>query len=393
VLVAPGDVYSTTRVDISKKRLDNLGYFSRVETYPEDTNVPGRKDLTVEVEEKRTGSLNFGVGFSTIDSFVGFVELTQGNFDLTNWPTFTGGGQKFRLRLQGGQQRKDFVLSLIEPWFLDRPLSLGGELFYREADFLSAIYDQRNYGFSITARRPLTRFLSMSLEYRLEEIDIFNVATTASAAIQSQKGANTRSSITPSFIWDARDNPILTRKGTRIVFTPFVAGGFLGGDTQTYGGDLEVSQYFHLPSDLILLLNGEVASVDTWGSGNNNGLGVPIYDRLFLGGSNNLRGFNFRDVGPKDVNGEPLGGQTLARWTVELTFPIIEKVRGAVFTDAGFVDPNAFDFGGRLASDAGIGLRLDLPIGPIRIDYGFPIQTGGNNSRNGKFNFNVGYQF
>ncbi|MGZ5002007.1 MAG: BamA/TamA family outer membrane protein, partial [Chthoniobacterales bacterium] len=70
-----------------------------------------------------------------------------------------------------------------------------------------------------------------------------------------------------------------------------------------------------------------------------------------------------------------------------------EKVRGAVFTDAGFVDPNAFDFGGRLASDAGIGLRLDLPIGPIRIDYGFPIQTGGNNSRNGKFNFNVGYQF
>ncbi|MGZ5019625.1 MAG: outer membrane protein assembly factor BamA [Chthoniobacterales bacterium] len=393
VLVAPGDVYSTTRVDISKKRLDNLGYFSRVETYPEDTNVPGRKDLTVEVEEKRTGSLNFGVGFSTIDSFVGFVELTQGNFDLTNWPTFTGGGQKFRLRLQGGQQRKDFVLSLIEPWFLDRPLSLGGELFYREADFLSAIYDQRNYGFSITARRPLTRFLSMSLEYRLEEIDIFNVAPTASAAIQSQKGANTRSSITPSFIWDARDNPILTRKGTRIVFTPFVAGGFLGGDTQTYGGDLEISQYFHLPSDLILLLNGEVASVDTWGSGNNNGLGVPIYDRLFLGGSNNLRGFNFRDVGPKDVNGEPLGGQTLARWTVELTFPIIEKVRGAVFTDAGFVDPNAFDFGGRLASDAGIGLRLDLPIGPIRIDYGFPIQTGGNNSRNGKFNFNVGYQF
>lgn len=177
VLVAPGDIYSTTRVETSKKRLENLGYFSHVETYPDDTNVPSRKDLTVEVEEKRTGSLNFGAGFSTVDSFVGFVELTQGNFDLMNWPTFTGAGQKFRLRLQGGQQRKDFVVGLTEPWFLDRPLSLGSELFYHEADFLSSLYDQRNYGVSILMRKPITRFLSVSLEYRLEEIDLFNVSS------------------------------------------------------------------------------------------------------------------------------------------------------------------------------------------------------------------------
>nr|MDQ6913181.1 outer membrane protein assembly factor BamA [Verrucomicrobiota bacterium] len=396
VLVTPGDIYSTTRVEVSKKRLENLGYFSHVETYPDDTNVPGRKDLTVEVEEKRTGSLNFGAGFSTVDSFVGFVELTQGNFDLMNWPTFTGAGQKFRLRLQGGQQRKDFVLGLTEPWFLDRPLSLGSELFYHEANFLSSVYDQRNYGISILARKPITRFLSMSLEYRLEEIDLFNVNRTVSNTISIDKGAHTKSQITPSLIFETRDNPFITRKGQRIVFTPFVAGGFLGGDTQTFGGDIEASQYFHLPADLILLVNGEVAAVDTWGNGKRSGIygeGVPIFDRLFLGGSNNLRGFNFRDVGPKDKNGEPLGGRTLVRWTVEMTFPIIEKVRGAVFTDAGMVDPNAFDVGGRLSSDVGIGLRLDLPVGPIRIDYGFPIQTGGNNSNAGKFNFNVGYQF
>jgi outer membrane protein insertion porin family len=223
------------------------------------------------------------------------------------------------------------------------------------------------------------------------------VSKTIPAEIQFDKGAHTKSQITPSFIFDTRDNPFITRKGQRIVFTPYVAGGFLGGDVQTFGGDLEASQYFHLPADLILLVNGEFAAVDTWGSGKNSsvyGDGVPIFDRLFLGGSNNLRGFNFRDVGPKDKkSGEPLGGRTLARWTVEMTFPIIEKVRGAVFSDAGFVDPNAFDLGGRLASDVGIGLRLDLPVGPIRIDYGFPIQTGGNNSNSGKFNFNVGYQF
>jgi outer membrane protein insertion porin family len=325
VLIAPGDIYSTTRVETTKKRLDNLGYFSRVEAYPEDTGVPGRKDLVVQVEEKRTGSLNFGAGFSTIDNVVGFVELTQGNFDLMNWPTFTGGGQKFRTRVQYGSQRKDIVLALTEPYFLDRRLSLGGELYYREANFLSSIYDQRNYGFSIVARRPIGRFMGVSLEYRLEEVEIFNLPQSVSSVIGVERGSRTKSQVTGQFVLDNRDNPFLTRKGRRIAVTPSISGGFLGGNTQIYALDIEASQYFHLPYDLILLLNAQVAGVDTWGEGDR----VPIFERLFLGGSNNLRGFSFRDVGPKDVNGEPIGGLFLARSTIELTFPIIDKVRGA----------------------------------------------------------------
>ena len=118
-----------------------------------------------------------------------------------------------------------------------------------------------------------------------------------------------------------------------------------------------------------------------------------IFDRLFLGGANNLRGFDFRDVGPKDDNGEPIGGQTLARITVEYTFPIIPKVRGAIFYDTGFVNTNAYDVStNHIASDVGIGVRLDLPIGPVRVDYGIPIQKD-NNNNGGKINFNVGYQF
>ncbi|CAN5153332.1 outer membrane protein assembly factor BamA [soil metagenome] len=389
VLIAPGDVYSTTRVETTRKRLDNLGYFSRVETYPEDTGIAGQKDLTVQVEEKRTGSLNFGAGFSTIDSVIGFVEVTQGNFDLWNWPNFTGGGQKFRTRVQYGARRKDFVLSLTEPYFLDQRLSVGGDLFYREASFLSSVYSQRNYGFSVTARKPIGRFMALSLEYRLEEIDIFDVSSGASEQIRREKGARTKSQIASSLVFDTRDNPFLTRKGQRVALTPFLAGGFLGGDIQIYGFDLEASQYFNLPWDLILLLNGQVAGVDAWGSGDS----VPIFDRLFLGGGNNLRGFGYRDVGPKDRQGEPLGGRTLARATVELTVPIIEKVRAAVFYDTGFVNTGAFDFAAdNVASDIGIGLRLDLPIGPIRLDYGIPLQKAGNSS-SGKFNFNVGYQF
>ncbi len=158
ILTLPGDVFDTVRVDVSKKRLENLGYFEKVETYPEDTNIPGRKDLLVQVQEKRTGALNFGAGFSTIESLLGFVELTQSNFDLFNYPTFTGGGQKFRIRVQYGTEESSYLLSLTEPYFLDQRFSLGTDIFYREASFLSSVYDQRNYGFAIDARKPLSPF-------------------------------------------------------------------------------------------------------------------------------------------------------------------------------------------------------------------------------------------
>ena len=106
-----------------------------------------------------------------------------------------------------------------------------------------------------------------------------------------------------------------------------------------------------------------------------------------------MRGFAFRDVGPRDRNGEPLGGQSLARATAELTFPIIKNVRGAVFYDTGFVNSDPYDYNtNHVASDVGAGLRLDLPIGPLRIDYGIPLQTDGR-SHDGHINFNVGYQF
>src|SRR5213080_327936 len=389
VLVAPGDVFNTVRVDITKKRLENLGYFAKVETYPEETDIPGRKDLTILVQEKRTGSLSFGGGFSTVDALVGFAELTQGNFDLFNWPSFTGGGQKFRLRIQYGTERKDFVLSITEPYFLDRRLSLNGQVFYTEANYLSAEYNQRNYGLATELRKPINAYTSATLGYQLQEIDIFDVAASASEFIQSQKGSFTESKVFGGVVFDSRDNPLLSRRGRRVSFSPYIAGGFLGGDTQIYGLDLEASQYFHLPWDTILVINGEVATVSQWGNGND----VPIFGRLYLGGSNNLRGFPFREVGPQDENGEPLGGKSMWRTTIEWTFPIIEKARGAIFYDTGFVNSSEWSFGfNHIASDIGVGLRLDLPIGPLRLDYGYPIQRDGYNG-GGRFNFNVGYQF
>jgi outer membrane protein insertion porin family len=402
--VKPGDVFDTTLVDVSKKRLENLNYFSRVDTQPSDTIVPGRKDLNLIVEEKRTGSFNFGAGFSTVDSLIGFAELQQSNFDIANWPNFTGGGQRFRVRAQYGLQRSDFVISLTEPWFMGYKLSTGVEGYYHNANFLSSVYSQENLGAALQMRKQIWRALAARAEYRIERVRIYDVTDLNGTVnndyvIKNSAGNYNKSAITGSLMWDTRDSLFLTRKGELVEFTGFVGGGPLGGDVQDYGLSLEAAKYFPLPWDMIFLLKGQLALTDGWGSNNSSknqsyGNGVPIFDRLYLGGANNMRGFNFREVGPVDSQNNPIGGNSLGYITMELTFPIITRVRGAVFTDAGFVNSDTYDFGTAGANvDIGVGLRLDLPIGPVRVDYGIPVIYDSWNGPPGKFQFNIGYQF
>jgi outer membrane protein insertion porin family len=395
IALAPGDVFNTVRMDASQQRLENLRYFvpKSVQLRPAEPliSVPGRRDLDVEVTETRTGSFNFGAGFSSIDNLLGFVELTQGNFDIQGWPRFQGAGQKFRLRAQYGTRRKDFVIALTEPYFMDKKLQLGGELYYRDASYTSSVYDERRYGGAVSLRVPVNEFTAARFEYRLEQVGIHNFDDDVSEEIRSEEGDRLKSQVSAGLSWDTRDRVYLPRRGHRVDLQTYLAGGFLGGDEDIYGFDLEASKYFHLPGDTILTVEAQVAAVDTWSSGD----GVPIYDRLYLGGPNSLRGFRYRDVGPKDEDGEPVGGQTLGRFTIEYTFPIVESVRGAVFYDVGFVNREAWDFGtGNINSDVGIGLLLELPaIGPIRIDYGIPLQADEFNDSSGKFQFNVGYKF
>ena len=427
--LAPGDVYNSVLIEAAKKRLENLGYFEKVETNDEETTVPGRKDLDVVVQEKRTGSLSFGAGFSSIDSLVGQIELTQSNFDITNIHGFTGGGQRFRVLLEYGLERKDFVVSLTEPYFLDTRTALSGEAFYHDTNnYISNDYNQQNLGFDTSVRRGLTRFTAISLEYRIETINISDVQSN-STILEQETGTRSRSGLRADYSFDSRDSTTLSRRGTRVDFAPYFTGSVLGGETKIFGFDLTAAHYVSLPGDTILLFNGEIGSVDTYDGGDR----VPVYDRLYLGGPNNLRGFDFRKVGPLDYKGNPVGGRSLARFTAEYTYPIIKKARGAFFYDAGFVNQDSFDFsprdyhsrgdyrfdpnrtdndpktprpnptgndldytefGGGFSQDVGIGVRLDLPIGPIRLDYGYPLQSNEFNTRHsGKFNFNVGYQF
>jgi outer membrane protein insertion porin family len=400
--LAPGDVFNTVRMDASQKRLENLRYFGPEPTTGEPgvsirpaeplTSVPGRRDMEVKVNETSTGRFEFGAGFSSVDNLLGYVQFRESNFDIGGFRTgrFRGGGQKFNFRAQYGARRKDFLLSLTEPYFLDQKFSLGGELYYRDASFQSRVYDERRYGTAINVRKPINDFTSARFEYRLENVGLHDFDEDVSEEIRQEEGDRLKSQLSIELNYDTRNRVYLPNSGHRVSFLSYAAGGFLGGDVDIYGFDLEASKYFALPGNTILTLEAQVAGVDTWGGGDR----VPIYDRLYLGGQNSLRGFRYRDVGPKDVDGEPVGGQTLARFTIEYTFPIAESVRGALFYDVGFVSRDAWDFSGNVNSDVGIGLLLELPVvGPMRIDYGIPLQADEDNDSGGKFHVNVGYKF
>ncbi len=406
--LAPGDIYSTVYADASKRRLENLNFFSKVEITPGDTLVPGRKDMNVILEEKRTGELSFGLGFSSVDKLVGQATLSQGNFDITNYPAFTGAGQKFRLNAVYGTTRKDFTATFVEPYVFDSRFSLTLEGFYHDTNYTNNDYRQRNLGATVGVRRPVPYlpYTSGRLEYSIQDIKVSQISDPTSV-LSGEAGSATRSAVTLGFNFDNRDNLFLTRRGTRADLSFYTAGGVLGGSTKIYGWNFDFAHYILLPYDFIWTIQGQIAGVAPLSGGEvtsdpayarysrTTSRRVPIYDRLFLGGGNNLRGFDYRDVGPRDSLNQPLGGRSLGRVTTEVTFPIIERVRGAVFYDGGVNHRQSFAYGmSRYASDAGIGVRLDLPVGPIRLDYGVPItREDSSQKKSGKFNFNVGYQF
>lgn len=390
VTVYPGEIMNEVKLRTSENRLRNLGYYSAVTMTPEPTADPARYDAVFDVVEQNTGQFVVGAGFSSIDNLIGYVELQQGNFDIANWPP-VGGGQKLRLRASAGSKRNDVELSLTEPWFLDRQLSLGGTLFHREAKFYSDEYEQRNTGGRLTLGVPLARFTRLNFIYGLEQIDVYDVDESASDIIKAEEGDRIKSSFTTELIFDTRDNAFIPTRGTRAVLSAMVAGGPLQGDTEIYGAEASVSQFFPMWLDHVLSLRGVVAGVDFYGDSDR----VPIFDRLFLGGARNLRGFKYRDVGPKDEDGEPIGGRSMWYLMAEYTVPVAPLIRLAAFYDIGMVYEEAFDYDwSSYNSDVGIGVRFDIRGFPLRFDYAWPLETDEFNDRSsGRFQFSIGYSF
>ena len=419
--ISPGEVFDMVRVNVSKKRLEGLNYFEKVDLRPEETEVPNRKNLIVGVDEKSTGNFSLGAGFSSIDSIVAFAEVTQGNFDLFHPPTFTGGGQKFRLRVQLGTQRQDYIATFIEPWFLGRKLQLSIEAYARTLNFQSVhnIYDESRTGVRLGLKRTLgSDFLIGSLTYNIEQAGILlnggyhgdeltsgtdpgiigSPVTPSPAnvpsAILDEKGYTLLSRISASIAYDTRNSVQLPDGGQRTELTADVAGGPLGGEKDFYKLELKSSWYFRgFFKRHVLEIGGRTGVASGFG-----GDSVPFYERYYLGGVGSLRGYNYRNVSPREEGfSEPIGGDTYWFGTAEYSLPIIEQgsgvgVRFAIFYDVGAVKRDAYDFDASNYSDNwGVGLRLNLPIGPLRLDYGIPITHDQYNGSSGKFQFNVGY--
>lgn len=405
--VAPGEVFDMVRVNISKQRLENLQYFDKVDTRPEPTDIPNRKNLVIGVEEKNTGNLSVGAGFSSVDSIVGFAEFSQGNFDIANPPLFTGAGQKFRLRVQLGTQRQDYLMSFVEPWFLGRKLSLGVDLYRRELNYqsLESLYDEERTGTRLSLTRALgSDFLIGSLSYTIEDAGIVNVSTNAPASITSESGHSLLSKVGLSLAYDTRNNTMLPDRGQRTELSTEFTGGPFGGDKEFYKLEVKSAWYFKgLFTGHVLELFGRAGVADSL-KGNED---VPFYERYYLGGLYSLRGYRYREIGPREQlldgsSSEPIGGDTYWFASAEYSIPIIERLRFAVFYDIGMVYPGSFSLSpdpsrgpgfdtGSYADNWGIGLRLNLPIGPLRLDYGIPITSPPGVSSSGRFQFGVGY--
>ncbi len=415
ILIYPGDVLDAVKAKRSRRRLMNLGYFESVRLHEQETSVPNREDVVFDVEEKRTGQFLVGAGFSSVDNLIGFVEISQGNFDIRGWP-FTGGGQKLNLRAQFGSERNDYRVSFVEPWFLNRRLSLGLDLYQTDLDY--SAYDLERTGAAVSLSKALPGPNRISFRYSLEETKITSVADTneyvyldndneyeyVDPPVDTYSFAREEDTVKSTFkttiIHDTRNNAFIPTRGLRVSLFGEISGGPFGADLDIYSVGGRSALYIPLWWEHVLSIKGRYETVDVYGDTDE----VPITERLFAGGGRTIRGFDYRDVGPKVVipssDGSAAtsfrspGGQSLAVANVEYTIPIVKGVRIASFYDIGGVWRDPYDFdAATLASSAGIGLRLDMPGFPIRIDRAWDIEADDDLTGTDKWVIWIGYDY
>ncbi|MCK5451596.1 MAG: outer membrane protein assembly factor BamA, partial [Candidatus Omnitrophica bacterium] len=385
--VYPGEKYDGNKLKKSKERIYNLGFFEDVyfETIPTDKkNV---KDLNVSVKETKTGELSFGGGYSSVDAFIGFVQVRQRNFDISDFPTFTGGGQDLTIRGEMGSSRQNYLLSWTDPWIFGYPYLFGFDVYRNEHQKYGSSgydYDETRTGGSLKLGKNLTDELSMGLVYNLEEIEISNVPSDSSQDFLDEMGTNLVSRLTLNTQYDTRDNKYTPTKGLVTGFSIENAGGFIGGDKDFLKFYSYTSFYHSLLDNVVLELKGRGGVAGAYGDTKE----TPVYERFYAGGARTIRGYSERSVGPRDSAGHSLGGDAMILGNAEVTFPIFKKmIKGAVFYDVGNVTADIGDIFGDFGykQAAGLGVRVKTPIGPLKLDYGYPLSDNHEDAKEGQF--------
>lgn len=366
---AEGDAYSPSKIKRSKQRIENLNYFDRVMMDIEQ--VEGTLDraiLKTDVSEKSTGSLKLGIGWSSYDGPLAEVSVQENNF--------LGTGRRVGVSASVAEEKTLFDISFVEPWFLDREMSLGFDIFYLTRNYSDrSSYDSEMAGTSVSLSWKYSEELSHTVKYTLRQDKIIDVSESASIYVKDQEGTTLTSMISQTLFWDYLDNRYNPSEGYYFSLSNDLAG--FGGDTRYLRTDISAAYYHPLSDKWVLGLTSSAGYI--FGIGQD----VRLNNRYFLGGST-LRGFEDGGVTARSkVGDDALGGNWQATAGVQLMFPLGLPsefgMRGKIFADFGLIGkPDDFDasqmwYSSKLRGSIGIGFVWSSPLGPINVDYAVPI--------------------
>lgn len=362
-----GDAFNAAKLRRTRTRVRALNFFDKAEISETKGSAPDKVVLTAEVQERSTGELSFGVGYSTAEAVIGDVSIRERNL--------LGRGQDLRLGFSLSTRRQQVDLGFTEPYFLDRELAAGVDLLRRRTDLnRRSGYQQTTTSGTVRFGFPITEYLDDQVFYRLRLDEIDDIDPAQSRFIKSEEGSFTTSSIGNSLIYDRRDDKIEPTSGYIIKLSQELAG--FGGTERFLRNVLQGGHYFPVADDVVFSVSGETGQVTSFG----RRLRLP--NRFFIGGDT-FRGFATGGVGPREmVNDKAIGGQYYYVGTAEMTFPLGLPndfgIRGRVFTDAG----SAWGSGesgadvrdvNSLRVSIGTGVSWKSPFGLIRLDLGFPL--------------------
>lgn len=366
--VDEGDAFNASKIKASRRNIEALDYFSKVDIQTEPTDDMNKTNLNVNVEEKSTGAFNVGVGYSTVNGALARVGIAENNFQ--------GKGQKLSADMAISQRTSEYELSFTEPYFMDRPLSAGIDLFRTETDYQDeGSYDSEMTGGRLRLGWKYTDDLAQYVRYTLSEDKIKNVARDASRYIKAEEGSYTNSAIGQTLVYDKRDSKINPREGYYLSFGNDVAG--LGGDEKYVKFDAKAYKYYTISDDYTFKFFVNGGYIDGYG-----GKDVRLAHRYYLGGST-MRGFKYAGIGARDkYTKDALGGNWMVYTGAEFQFPVgLDEVgiRGRTFIDAGAlgkpdnIDTKYVEYSDKIRASAGFGFQWLSPMGQIDIDIAFPI--------------------
>ncbi|MBX9945956.1 MAG: outer membrane protein assembly factor BamA [Reyranella sp.] len=384
--LAEGDAFSSAKLRRSQDRLRALGFFEKVDVSAAPGSAPDKTNLEVQVVEQSTGEISFGAGYSTTAGILGDISIRERNL--------LGKGQELRLGISVGTLSTNIDLSFTEPYFLDRSMVAGFDVFRTSNDRQAvANYSDESLGFALRSGWAYSEYTRQIVRYTLRNTNIFNVQPFASPVILAQAGSATISELAETISWDTRDTRLNTTKGWLLRNTIAVAG-LIG--TEQYARTTADAVYFKsIVEDFVVSVGGSFGVVLPY-----NNSYIRLNNLFFLGGDN-LRGFAVGGVGPRDARTtDSLGGQYFYTTTAELSFPLIGLPKelgllGKAFVDTGSLWGNqAAGFGASVLDSqlmrvsTGLGIQWISPFGPIRVDYAFPVvQEVWDKTQNFRFSF------